>query len=63
MPVMLPMSVPREMFVVRGLAAVVVRVVLAAGSPRAAITRDLLDWTPVRAGLIADLDQGHYFQP
>jgi nucleoside-diphosphate-sugar epimerase len=31
--------------------------------PSAAITRDLLDWTPVQAGLIADLDQGHYFQP
>jgi hypothetical protein len=28
----------------------------------AAITCDLLDWTPVQAGLIADLDRGHYFQ-
>lgn len=28
-----------------------------------AITCYLLDWTPVKAGLIAGLDQGHYFQP
>ncbi|MFF5178822.1 SDR family oxidoreductase [Micromonospora sp. NPDC000316] len=27
-----------------------------------AITRDLLGWTPTRPGLIADLDEGHYFQ-
>jgi len=27
-----------------------------------AITRELLDWTPTHPGLIADLDQGHYFQ-
>lgn len=28
----------------------------------AAITRELLGWTPTHPGLIADLDQGHYFQ-
>jgi nucleoside-diphosphate-sugar epimerase len=28
----------------------------------AAITRELLGWTPARPGLIADLDEGHYFQ-
>jgi nucleoside-diphosphate-sugar epimerase len=28
----------------------------------AAITRELLDWTPTRPGLIADLDEGHYFR-
>jgi len=28
----------------------------------AAITRELLGWSPTRPGLIADLDQGHYFQ-
>ncbi|GAA5188153.1 SDR family oxidoreductase [Rugosimonospora acidiphila] len=28
----------------------------------AAITRELLGWTPTRPGLIADLDEGHYFQ-
>jgi nucleoside-diphosphate-sugar epimerase len=27
-----------------------------------AITRELLGWTPAHPGLIADLDQGHYFQ-
>jgi nucleoside-diphosphate-sugar epimerase len=26
-----------------------------------ALTRELLDWQPVRPGLIADLDEGHYF--
>jgi hypothetical protein len=28
-----------------------------------AITQKLLRWQPVQPGLIADLDQGHYFQP
>lgn len=28
----------------------------------AAITRELLGWAPAHAGLIADLDDGHYFQ-
>lgn len=27
-----------------------------------AITRELLGWAPARPGLIADLDEGHYFQ-
>ncbi|MDG4784247.1 SDR family oxidoreductase [Micromonospora sp. WMMD961] len=27
-----------------------------------AITRELLGWTPTHPGLIADLDEGHYFQ-
>ncbi len=27
-----------------------------------ALTRELLSWEPTRPGLIADLDQGHYFQ-
>jgi nucleoside-diphosphate-sugar epimerase len=27
-----------------------------------AMTRELLDWQPTRPGLIADLDEGHYFQ-
>ena len=27
-----------------------------------AITRELLGWTPTRPGLIADLDEGHYFR-
>jgi nucleoside-diphosphate-sugar epimerase len=26
------------------------------------LTRELLDWQPTRPGLIADLDEGHYFQ-
>jgi hypothetical protein len=26
------------------------------------ITRELLGWTPAHPGLIADLDEGHYFQ-
>jgi nucleoside-diphosphate-sugar epimerase len=26
------------------------------------VTRELLGWQPTRAGLIADLDEGHYFQ-
>lgn len=26
-----------------------------------ALTQELLDWTPVQPGLIADLDEGHYF--
>lgn len=26
------------------------------------LTRELLEWTPTRPGLLADLDQGHYFQ-
>jgi nucleoside-diphosphate-sugar epimerase len=28
-----------------------------------ALTRELLGWQPTQPGLIADLDQGHYFQP
>jgi len=27
------------------------------------ITRELLGWDPIGPGLIADLDQGHYFAP
>jgi nucleoside-diphosphate-sugar epimerase len=27
------------------------------------ITRELMDWKPTRAGLLADLDEGHYFRP
>ena len=35
---------------------------LALDSPASsALTRELLSWQPVRPGLIADLDQGHYF--
>ena len=28
----------------------------------AAITRELMGWTPTRPGLLADLDEGHYFR-
>ncbi len=36
---------------------------LAADSPASgALTRELLDWHPTQPGLIADLEQGHYFQ-
>jgi nucleoside-diphosphate-sugar epimerase len=36
---------------------------LAADSPASsALTRELLGWQPTQPGLIADLDQGHYFQ-
>jgi nucleoside-diphosphate-sugar epimerase len=36
---------------------------LAADSPASsALTRELLGWQPTHPGLIADLDQGHYFQ-
>jgi nucleoside-diphosphate-sugar epimerase len=36
---------------------------LAADSPvSSALTRELLGWQPTQPGLIADLDQGHYFQ-
>jgi nucleoside-diphosphate-sugar epimerase len=36
---------------------------LAADSPASsALTRELLDWQPTQHGLIADLDEGHYFQ-
>jgi nucleoside-diphosphate-sugar epimerase len=31
------------------------------GPASAQITRDLLGWQPTRAGLIADLSEGHYF--
>jgi hypothetical protein len=31
------------------------------GPASAQITRDLLGWEPTRAGLIADLKEGHYF--
>jgi nucleoside-diphosphate-sugar epimerase len=37
---------------------------LALDSPASsALTRELLDWQPTQPGLIADLDQGHYFAP
>ena len=36
---------------------------LAADSPASsALTRELLDWQPTHPGLIADLDEGHYFR-
>jgi nucleoside-diphosphate-sugar epimerase len=36
---------------------------LAADSPASsALTQELLDWQPAQPGLIADLEQGHYFQ-
>ena len=28
-----------------------------------ALTRELVGWQPTGPGLIADLDQGHYFEP
>ncbi len=37
---------------------------LAADSPASgALTRDLMAWQPTHPGLIADLEQGHYFRP
>jgi nucleoside-diphosphate-sugar epimerase len=36
--------------------------VLAPDSPASSTrTRQLLDWSPTRPGLLADLDEGHYF--
>jgi nucleoside-diphosphate-sugar epimerase len=36
---------------------------LAADSPASSsLTRELLGWQPTHPGLIADLDEGHYFQ-
>ena len=36
---------------------------LALDSPASStLTRDLFDWQPAQAGLIADLDEGHYFR-
>jgi hypothetical protein len=36
---------------------------LAADVPASsALTRELLGWEPTHLGLIADLDQGHYFE-
>ncbi len=36
---------------------------LGADSPASsALTQELLDWHPQRPGLIADLEQGHYFR-
>jgi hypothetical protein len=32
------------------------------GPASSAKTREELDWRPVQPGLIADLDQGHYFE-
>lgn len=37
--------------------------VLATDMPASsALTQRLLDWTPVHPGLIADMDEGHYFR-
>lgn len=37
---------------------------LGADSPASsALTRELLRWQPTHPGLIADLEQGHYFGP
>ena len=37
--------------------------VLAVDQPASSVlTRELLGWQPVRPGLIADIDQGHYFR-
>ena len=37
---------------------------LAADSPASSVlTRELLGWQPTQPGLIADLDEGHYFNP
>ena len=37
---------------------------LAADSPASSVlTRELLGWQPTQPGLIADLDEGHYFDP
>jgi nucleoside-diphosphate-sugar epimerase len=37
---------------------------LAADSPASSVlTRELLGWQPTQLGLIADLDEGHYFNP
>ncbi|HEX6509677.1 MAG TPA: SDR family oxidoreductase [Chloroflexota bacterium] len=48
-------SVPAEDFGFLGM-------ILAVDQPASsALTRELLGWQPVRPGLIADLDQGHYF--
>ena len=38
--------------------------VLAFDSPASnALTRELLGWQPTHPGLLADLDEGHYFEP
>jgi len=31
------------------------------GPASAQLTRELLGWRPTRPGLLADLDEGHYF--
>jgi hypothetical protein len=37
--------------------------ILAADIPASsALTRELLGWRPTRPGLLADLDEGHYFR-
>ena len=36
--------------------------VAADGPASSAFTRQLLGWQPTHAGLIADLDEGHYFK-